>query len=133
MTLMGLLPRTARRKPSLKRPGCLRSVYARRRHAPIFRRKSDKRTLSRGDLAKWPPFRQHGIAEKGAAGSWGRAGRARTRSGDGEGWGRDRARVAPVFVSQSVRGGGERHRARFAERDPDVRIGLRLALDEAVT
>src|SRR5579862_6520188 len=61
---MGLLPRTARRKPSLKRPGCLRGVYARRRHAPIFRRKSDKRTLSRGDLAKWPPFRQHGIAEK---------------------------------------------------------------------
>jgi hypothetical protein len=28
--------------------------------------------------------------EKVAAGSWGRAGRARTRSGDGEGWGRDR-------------------------------------------
>jgi hypothetical protein len=33
--------------------------------------------------------------EKGAAGSWGRAGRARTRSGDGEGWGRDRGRVTP--------------------------------------
>src|ERR1700734_3925197 len=43
-------------------------------------------------------FGQRGIAEKGAAGSWGRAGRARTRSGDGEGWGRDRVRVAPVFV-----------------------------------
>src|SRR5580704_18699363 len=44
------------------------------------------------------PFGQRVIAEKGAAGSWGRAGRARTRSGDGEGWGRDRARVAPLFV-----------------------------------
>src|ERR1700685_2845837 len=85
------------------------------------------------DLSERPLFRQRGIAKKGAAGSWGRAGRARTRSGDGEGWGRDRARVAPVFGSQSVRGCGERHRARFAERDPYIRIGLRLALDEAVT
>src|ERR1700683_3737550 len=71
--------------------------------------------------------------QKGAASPWGRTGRARTRSGDGEGWGRDRARVAPLFLSQSVRGCGERHRARFAERDPYIRIGLRLALDEAVT
>src|SRR5262249_37830461 len=31
--------------------------------------------------------------KKGAAGCGGRAGRARTRSGDGEGWGRDRGRV----------------------------------------
>ena len=30
-----------------------------------------------------------------AAGSGGRAGRVRARSGDGEGWGRDRAREAP--------------------------------------
>src|ERR1700683_2143452 len=70
--------------------------------------------------------------KKGAGGSWGRASRARTRSGDGEGWGRDRARVAPVFGSQLVCGCGERHRTRFAERDPDVRIGLRLAFHEAV-
>jgi hypothetical protein len=36
-----------------------------------------------------------GRPEKGAASPWGRTGRARTRSGDGEGWGRDRAREAP--------------------------------------
>src|SRR5438874_8090120 len=34
--------------------------------------------------------------QKSAAGSGGRAGRAQTRSGDGEGWGRDRVRVAPL-------------------------------------
>src|ERR1700685_3596608 len=73
------------------------------------------------------------IIKKGAASPWGGTGRARARCGDGEGWGRDRARVAPVFVSQSVCGCGERHRPRFAKRDPYIRIGLRLALDEAVT
>src|ERR1700686_5605327 len=84
------------------------------------------RMIAFQDVAFWKP-------KKGAASPWGRTGRARTRSGDGEGWGRDRARVATVFGPQSVRGWGERPRARFAERDPDIRIGLRLAFDEAVT
>src|SRR5882724_7105962 len=89
--------------------------------------------------------------EKGAAGPGGRAGRAQTRSGDGEGWGRDRARVTPfssspsarrislcrdqrdVFaLSRSARRGGSGGRTRIAERDPDVRIVLRLPLHEAV-
>jgi hypothetical protein len=46
MTLTGLLPRTARRKPSLKRPAWLRGVYVHRRRFLIFRRKSGRRTLS---------------------------------------------------------------------------------------
>ncbi len=41
------------------------------------------------------------MAKKGAAGAWGSTGRARTRSGDGEGWGRDRVRGTPsLFASQ---------------------------------
>src|SRR5438477_4732673 len=50
--------------------------------------------------------------------------------GDGEGWGRDRGRV--VSLLPSAGGGGGKRRARVAERDPKVRIGLRLALDVAV-
>src|SRR5262249_5464324 len=69
-------------------------------------------------------------SKKGAAGPWGKAGRARTRSGDGEGWGLDRVRVAPV--AKSARGCGQARRTRVAERDPDVGIGLGLPLDEAV-
>src|SRR5947209_20360772 len=69
-------------------------------------------------------------SEKGAAGLGG--GRPpRTRSGDGEGWGRDRARVTPWLLS-SARGGREARRPHVAERNPHVRIGLRLPLDEAV-
>jgi hypothetical protein len=40
--------------------------------------------------------------QKGAAAPGGRGGRARTRSGDGEGWGRDRGRVAPSLVVQCL-------------------------------
>ena len=52
----------------------------------------------------------------------------RTRSGDGEGWGRDRVRDS----SRSARRCDVSRRARIAERNPNVRIGLRLALDEAI-
>src|SRR6266568_4427861 len=72
-------------------------------------------------------------AKKSAAGSGGRAGRARSRSGDGEGWGRDRGRVAPCRFLHSARGGSGNRRTRIAERDPDVRVALRLAFHKAVT
>src|SRR5689334_8913011 len=68
--------------------------------------------------------------EKGAAGSWGRSGRSRTRPGDGEGWGRDRERE---FLSLSARRDGCRCDARFAEQNPLVRIGLGLPLHKAVS
>src|SRR4029077_11263920 len=57
-----------------------------------------KRTRRRKPFLAAESQQQKDRPKKGAAGSWGRAGRARTRSGDGEGWGRDRARVAPLFV-----------------------------------
>src|SRR6516225_10126307 len=60
----------------------------------------------------------------------GKAGRARTRSGDGEG-GRDRERVAPLWLP-SARGRRGNGRARVAQRDPKVWVGLRLALDEVI-
>jgi hypothetical protein len=41
------------------------------------------------------------ILKRGAASSWGRAGRARTWSGDGEGWGRDQGRVTPCLLLRS--------------------------------
>ena len=62
----------------------------------------------------------------------GEAGRSQTRSGDGEGWGRDRGRGTPELVSPSAGGGGRGRRARIAERNPDIDVGLRLPFDEAV-
>src|ERR1051325_10410318 len=70
----------------------------------------------------------------------GDAGRARTRSGDGEGWGRDRDRVSPRGSAMEAdrartlgaRASGGGRRPRIAQRNPMVRIALRLALDEAV-
>src|SRR5215467_2173327 len=52
----------------------------------------------------------------------------RTRSGDGEGWGRDRERDS--FCSARRNDGG--WDARFAKRNPQIGIGLRLAFHEAV-
>src|SRR5580704_6349086 len=90
-------------------------------------------TLNRYSRASFEPIRSisgsptntgfPGV-EKGAAGSGGRAGRARTRSGDGEG-GRDRGRVAPVWA-RSARGCCGDRGTRIAEPDPGVGIVLRL-------
>src|SRR5439155_3846855 len=52
---------------------------------------------------------------------------------DGEGWGCDRVACPLKFPCSVVAGaGGRGRRASIAERDPDVGIALRLALDEAV-
>jgi len=75
------------------------------------------------------------LFKKCAAAPGGRGGRAQTRSGDGEGWGRDRVRVTPCLRQNSIRsacGGGGRRRAGIAKRDPEVWIVLRLPLHEAV-
>src|ERR1700747_2379097 len=77
-------------------------------------------------------------SKKGAAGVGG--GRPpRTRSGDGEGWGRDRERVSFLVYSARRRGGRcgaggpeANPKRRLGERNPNVRSGLRLTLDEAI-
>src|SRR3954453_14270318 len=52
--------------------------------------------------------------EKSAAAPGGRGGRARTRSGDGEGWGRDRGGVAP-FVRRLLFSARPRWRRRLGD------------------
>src|ERR1700758_4578381 len=70
------------------------------------------------------------LAEKVAASSWGRAGRARSGLGRG-GVGMRPGRVTPV--SSTILCAGRRNgRAVVAERDPDILVALRLPFDEAV-
>jgi hypothetical protein len=52
-----------------------------------------------------------GHSQKGAAAPGGRGGRAQTRSGDGEGWGRDRARVTPSQTDDGRSDGRQTQRA----------------------
>jgi hypothetical protein len=70
-TLTGLLPLTARRKPSLKRPGCLRGVYARCGRSLTLSKKSGKHALWESEWRNALLSGQRGIAEKSAAGFWG--------------------------------------------------------------
>jgi hypothetical protein len=74
-TLMGLLARTARSKPSLKQTGCLRAVYASAAKSSGYLRKAVRVDFfGRASLGA-PLFEQLGIAtKKGAAGPWGRVG-----------------------------------------------------------
>src|ERR1700686_2207549 len=52
---------------------------------------------------------------------------------DGEGWGCDRVGCLVVRVFSLVGAGGSDRGAVVAERDPYIRIALRLPLDEAVS
>src|ERR1700704_1951567 len=52
---------------------------------------------------------------------------------DGEGWGCDRVACLRCFSVSVIAGaGGGDRRAGVAQRDPHIRIALRLTLDEAV-
>src|SRR4249920_2358153 len=57
---------------------------------------------------------------------------ARVPVGGRGGWGRDRPRGSETRVLAALAGDGGRRRPGIAERDPDVGVLLRLALDEAV-
>jgi hypothetical protein len=56
-TLMDLLPRTARRKPSLKRSGCLRGVYAHLCRSLFFADSPASGRYRENNLAEWPAIR----------------------------------------------------------------------------
>src|SRR6516165_5082133 len=62
---------------------------------------------------------------------WGKGWPRAIRSGTGGGWDVTGSRFL-ILLSLAGAGGGDR-RAGVAERDPDVGIALRLALDEAVS
>src|SRR5262249_18624938 len=69
---------------------------------------------------------------KGAAGPWGRAGRANPVWGRGGGGTGPGSQTPKSILSRSGRSCRRRRAARFAKRDPHIRVGLRLAFDKAV-